>query len=505
MESTGVVGQAKVLGRAARSVFGRMRWLRIVVAASAVAAFGLGSALTWLAQASQAPMRRPLSTAKLTRFERLPAGYFGMNFDYVQTALASDHGPGMDARLAALQPGTLRYPGGTEANNFQWLLGYPVKPSAHSRCKTFICGKANVVRGYRFTLAKLEAAYRATGAAPIFDLNMLDSTVGEQLTMLRVARRLGLPVRYVELGNELYFGNPEWAAYYPTAADYGRAVATYVKALHRAFHGVQVAAIGSAPSDTPRERTWNTQMLDAARRAHGLPDAITLHKYPGYRKSLQTTGLPALFAQPYAAVKDLNSVLGRLPVPEPAWVTEYNIEPKGESTGNPAELTYAHALFVAELELLAPRIHGSRHVDFWTAFGAKALAAYDGGTTPGSSDGTVLSPAGLAVQWVDLAAHAAVATAQIAFSHPPTLGVNGPPALLGRAFFSSRGERDVLLNLSSTPVTVRAGRAVAVGKPYHQATGNPTEAVSAASQLPISSGTVGRTITLPPDSITLIG
>lgn len=132
--------------------------------------------------------------------------------------------------LVALAPSTIRWPGGTEADFYDWHTGATTR-------------KAGRVP---FTLSDLAAAYRATGAVPIFDLNVLtpanrtDPT--DQIAMLKQAEKLGLPIDYVEVGNELYAGQPGFKEAYPDGTVYARTVSIYVKALHEAFPGVKVAA-----------------------------------------------------------------------------------------------------------------------------------------------------------------------------------------------------------------------------------------------------------------------
>jgi hypothetical protein len=251
-----------------------MRHRRVIAVAGALAvgavAAASGSAMAGTGRVSP-PASAPVPVAgRLGAAHSLRPGFFGVNFDYGGVSqYATD--PKLDSQLAALDPGTLRYPGGTNANFFQWQPGYPVNPPSGARCATRAAGS-----GYRFTLAKLLAAYRATGAPPVFDLNVMTSTLGCQLSMLRKARQLGLPVRYVELGNEFYLSAQDYPKYFPTAADYGATVASYVTAVHSGFPGALVAAVGSLPVATARERTWNHDMIDAAAKAGGLPDAITL-------------------------------------------------------------------------------------------------------------------------------------------------------------------------------------------------------------------------------------
>ena len=70
---------------------------------------------------------------------------------------------------------------------------------------------------------------------------------------------------------------------------------------------------------------------------------------------------------------------------------------------------------------------------------------------------------------------------------------------------SSNVEHEVLLNLNAQSATVAAGAAVPTNAPYHQASGDPVNPSSAASELLFTTGLVGRTITLPAYSITFVG
>jgi hypothetical protein len=463
------------------------RWGAVTVLAAATAA----AVAAW-----GAPGTQRTAAARLGAFRALPTGYYGINFDYGTTAkYAGD--PQLDSDLAALAPGTLRWPGGTGANYFQWRLGTIVRPSTPV---TGVCSEPSPpVRphpGFRFTLAGLRAAYDATGAPPIFDLNVMTSTVGSQLAMLRAARRIGLPVSYIELGNELYLCNDDYVHYFPTGAAYGATVARYTRAIRREFPRALVAAVGSANSENARERTWNTEMLRAARLGGGLPDAVTLHEYPNGSRPLSAGELPRLFAEPYAAIGHLTAVADALPGRPPVWITEYNLAPRPRRASPAPQTTYAQALFAAELDLLLPDVGASRLIDYWAAFGAPDYA-YSGAQP-------TLTPSGLALQWTDLAASCATATAPVRFAGGPLLGP-GKPALLGRVFRSRQGTAEVLLNLSGRAWVLGGGGAIPTGAPYRQVTGNPLAVATDAGALAQSAGTVGARLLLPAYSLTLAG
>jgi hypothetical protein len=415
----------------------------------------------------------------------LPSNYFGFNWDYAGGALFSSDLPGEYSSLTDLHPGTLRWPGGTAANYFQWQQGYATDS-----------GELN---GFRFTLQDLEAGYMATGAPPLFDLNVMTSTLQSQVQMLQTAQSLGLPIRYVELGNEFYLDRPDYLKAFPTGTDYGQAAASWVTTLHQDFPGVKVAAAGANDmGDTTRAQTWNQQMLAAAQQAGGVPDAITIHVKPEWMAPVTANDIQDLFTEPYAVLGRANAVIAGLPVQAPVWVTEYNLRP--DSASNPGQQVYAHALLVAELALLVQALSSSTLVNYWTSLQASLNGAYVSSAVLSSPP--ALTPAGLALAWVGGAAAGASYSYPIVFARGPTLGPGGPPALVGYRF--SNGN-DVLVNLSSQPVTLPAGIVIPSGAAYRQVTDDPTASVSYASQLPLSSGTVGGMLTLPRYSLTLVG
>lgn len=432
-------------------------------------------------------------TVALGAVRSLPPGYFGINYDYGGASVYATDSH-VAQQLAALEPSTLRWPAGTGANYFQWQKGYPVAVSSGGRGKCAPPSERET-NSFRFTLADLAAAYRRSGATPIFDLNVMSATLADQIEMLKTAQRVDkLPVKYVELGNEFYLCNTDYVRAFPTARDYGVTVAGDVRALHKAFPGVRVAAVGSSGSRQPREAGWNAGVLDVATGA-GKPDAITLHIHPEYNKSLTTSGLPTLFTLPYTSAVDVAAATKEFPG-TPAWITEYGLSLHWNK-GNPAQLTYANALFESEAAiLLAQTVHAATLVDYWSAFGPALNYAYTGkGRTA----------VGLAMTWLDQAARDARTEAPLVFSNGPMLGATGDSALVGEVFMHGSKRKELLVNLSGGPVTLPSGLAIQAGAPYQQVTGKPTERVTTAGQLATTHGTVGRSVTLAPYSITLVG
>jgi hypothetical protein len=425
----------------------------------------------------------PASTAPSTSL------IYGTNWDYQTAALFQN--ANVDPLLKQLDPETLRWPGGTEADFFNWQKGKPTQKP----------------KNYVFTLTDLYNAYKATGATPIFDLNVLKSAnrrnTANQMRMLEHARRLGLPIKYVEIGNELYGGGAHgaFARAFPDGKAYGKTVAIYVKALHEKFPGVQVAADAVLTASTPREQDWNSQLLGTATGA-GAPDALILHDYPGvtYDPFTQADVGP-LFHNAYAGLSGLASAVNSLGG-KPVWLTEYNFRgpyvPPAKRQLNPVASSYAHELYEAELALMLPRIRHLALADNFTAVGGgDTFASWMNPAHP------ELTPGGQAIEMIDAAAQGASGSNPITVPDAPTLP-GGGAAVTGQAFTRAGGATTaVLVNLTGSAQNVPVGADISDGAPYEQAVGVPADQQAAAT--PLTNHTVsGRYLQLPAYSIVLV-
>jgi hypothetical protein len=413
----------------------------------------------------------------------LNSWFYGVNYD--DAGAAEFRNANVDPLLKQLDAGTLRYPGGTEADFFNWRTGDSTKNP----------------RGYRFTLSVLQKAYQATRATPIFDLNVLapghQQSAADQVAMLTNAKKLGLPVKYVEIGNELYGGVGQNV--FHTGAAYGKTVALYVQALQQHFPGVKVAADAVLDPSGARQQQWNSELLAAS--AKHPPDALILHYYPGTTYNPFTAAdLPALFGGPYSAISQLTQVIKKLNG-KPIWLTEYNFRgpwvPKGQRKPNPVQTSYARELYLAAYALMLPRVQRIAMVDNWSALaGGKSFSAWSNPKDP------QLTPGGQAVAMIDAAAFGARSTAPITVPWAPMLLDGGPP-VLGQAFLRpGKGTTAVLVNLTGSQQRV-VSNYFPHGASYQQVTGQPTAQQTIAKTL--TKGTVtGTRFELPPYSITLV-
>jgi hypothetical protein len=291
---------------------------------------------------------------------------FGYNIDATIRGVDRDD-PAYTAALAGLAPGTIRFPGGTISNYWDWEEGDFVCDGIAStlRLADGTTRECSLPNGYqslnpsRHTLDAFAAEIEATGATPAFVANMLTKRVGQTetnldntLRMLREARALGLAVRYLELGNEFYLNKgtrdapSDYAVVFPSVASYVDEVGRWVRPLRREFPGLQIAAVGAdRPNESSRRRAWNDSLatlLDALPN-DARPDAITFHPYVG-----GTTDIPTLLSFGQRKGDNLTRYrFARLPRHYDIWLTEYNMF----SSNAPVHGTWAHGLLTASLTL----------------------------------------------------------------------------------------------------------------------------------------------------------
>ncbi len=174
-----------------------------------------------------------------------------------------------------LRLGHLRYPGGTLGNYWDWDRGWIDAAVPDSLMIKWVVSNKLRDSPKRYTLDDLAIVHRASGVTPLFMLNMLSKDLDHALRNLRRAEALGMPVKYIEMGNELYFDIPFPKLRYPTPEDYGRTCQRWIDTLSAAFPEAQFAVVGSHISYHARQKDWTARVL---RHCPGA-DAVTFHQY----------------------------------------------------------------------------------------------------------------------------------------------------------------------------------------------------------------------------------
>jgi hypothetical protein len=413
--------------------------------------------------------------------------------------------------VAALHPEAIRVFGGTPANFWNWRTGTYVR-------STHVPATLSALRAHiKVTLGAWARVVHAAGATPVFDLNMVTSDLGAQLAMLHAARGLGMPVSYVELGNELYM--PQYAFRFRDGAGYGRVATRWIAALRRAFPGVAVAADAYPGPDnntgtvTAREQRWNAELLGTLRGA----SALSLHAYfasgLGPHDSLASPAADTqILRAPARRWAALTRLMAQLPASLKVWVTEWNLF----DTVARVHGTWAQGLAVVEFgfELLsAPRVVQS---DYETLVDSAPFGAIFGSTTglqlsPVGASGTQtfravlarapttplfgLAAGGVAMKALLGAMNGATVSRAVGFGSAPVGGF---------AFGGTHGFAAVIVNLSDRPYSLSVP-ALLRGLKYTEWWGRPITLVAGAATLHSGTGTTGAHFGLEPYSLLQIG
>ncbi|MBK9730336.1 MAG: hypothetical protein IPO83_03440 [Chitinophagaceae bacterium] len=263
--------------------------------------------------------------------------------------------PYLLAKMPALKPKVYRFPDGAFANWYNWRVGWVYDDVNVPEKYANLTKVPNSLEDYK--ILRDASGVQST----ILDVNMLTSTITDQIAMLKHADSIGIPVKYVELGNEFYLEGDEDSTYilekYPTPSDYGIAASIWADSIHKYFPDAKIAAQGVFDKNSkPRRKIWNDSVLA---HLHG-EDAMTFHFYYGSADadSLETTAekldvnmqdVPDWLYQPYRAWEILRdkSIVKVRPGKE-IWITEFNLS----DHERPTHGYWTHGLFLALQNLL---------------------------------------------------------------------------------------------------------------------------------------------------------
>lgn len=280
--------------------------------------------------------------------KQAPLVGFNQNWSYMPPVEGTD----FVKNVCALGPQIVRYPGGTVTHFWDWRKG--IMTTRNTRVPQ--------------PLENLKRFCDLTNSKPIFVLDIANRTLDDQLEMLSKAKRLGMTVTHVELGNELYAQDKGYEKVFPTGKEYGARAALWCQAVKREFPGVKVAPLLLAravrPSNT-RMFDWNRLTLSETRKD---ADAYTYHLYIG-----ESGGTFDSVAENFRKVTERDS-LGSKEI----WVTEYGSQKKPD-----------HPDYLFELSKLADFVEG-----FPSVAVALSHQILGGEMNKLSRDGSTLTPEG---------------------------------------------------------------------------------------------------------------
>lgn len=241
-----------------------------------------------------------------------------------------------DASIANLKTFSLsliRYPSPKLSNYWDWKIG---KINTNIKSLPKDLNKKTV---QPFTLANLQKISQTTGTKPVFVLNMLNSSLNDQLNLLREANKLGIPIRYIELGSSFYLSTPEYIKKYPSIYSYLKEATLWKEAILKEFPLAEIAFTGtpSSPANNPRINNWNPIVSNGnilGLKAYGatslfnntyLADETQLDKKLINKIKLNTIDISTVLSNSIRAANKVSDDLANLPNLDSAWISEFNM------------------------------------------------------------------------------------------------------------------------------------------------------------------------------------
>lgn len=421
-------------------------------------------------------------------------------------------GPGWDKaqfmdKIAELNPGNFRYPGGTVGNFWDWRAGY-----YNEIGKTVNVIAPSAAGPLPYKLDHVKRVYELTGAKPVYLINMLTSTYEEQLAMLRHAQSIGLPVEYIEMGNEYYLDdhpeNYNYLTVFPETTDYTDRCRIWTAGFRREFPKARISLIGvntpAAWTKRPRAREWNNVVMN---NMEGIEcDALTIHIYP--KNGLDSPTPYDMIGQSLASVAPEKVLDASIDSKFGLWVTEYNFE----SGSNPFPGQWVHGLAAT---LMSAQLIATSRVEMICFFnltaGRSASAVFDADVTIKGQTAPkyALSATGEGLKMLSRAQRGATTVNVVRFSENPQAATQklGKIETLYGYLFGGDSPKLILVNLGAEAKTVAVD---GLGFPpawFEQVSGaSPETVVTGPSSLKRLSREIGavKQVVLRPYSITVV-
>ena len=460
--------------------------------------------------------------------------FFGMNTN-VTGYDAPWSRPELVQAVRDLGLATVRYPAGSIGNVWDWDIGWIAQDVPDEDMVPFIVKNRIQDSPNRYTLENVAKLHRETGVEVVFMLNMLTRDLEHSRRGLRRADSLGIPVRYVEMGNEYYFDLPLERRVFPTPESYGETSERWIRVLRQDFPEAEFAVLGGGPRRHPRQERWDERVIETAPSA----EAMTYHFYMssglrGREKALAVSqegqveaDLTRTPAQVQAAVMDsLRSRSGvqrmlmqgfdkgsevrekALTAGGRMWITEFNMNGSDDA----ARGTWANALFLATLYHSYLDLDEVELVQYHNIIGRVFPAVFtnaDGfdhvlDNPPVSTPGE-LTATGVATRLFTQAVAGHRQAVRLRFPNAPMLEADGQrrPALIGWTFQGGDAPaRTLVFNLSDAPVAL-GGLAAGTGEAMSAPADRYIDGLKSTDRAPLAVGADGRAV-LPAFSATTL-
>ena len=286
-------------------------------------------------------------------------------------------------KVSQLNPNTLRYPGGSNSFYWDWEIGWTIpysrllailndnnflyegkkiKDVNEFKKITLLNRKSNPFwrQVYRYNaktprpekLEDFSKALTTHQSKAVFTLNLITSTIENELNMLLEAEKNNISVEYIELGNEINSENLITKHFYPNSIAYVDTCIRWSKKIFEAFPNAKIGVVGG--DKNKRLVNWNQNLVEAIEKnfiSKKNQFYFILHYYPYLKSPIYDFNNFKQYQQLMAFPKfDLEQRLNWWKWDKTkdfeTWVTEYNlIEPQPYLINN----RWVHGLFISNL------------------------------------------------------------------------------------------------------------------------------------------------------------
>jgi hypothetical protein len=242
-----------------------------------------------------------------------------------------------------LKPNLLRIPGGTMADSWDWDKGGVIDPKGFNFPANFKYeyGPGLIQQNYH-SYQNVKNFLAKTNTKPLFVLNIITKNLDTQVAYLKSFQKIGVPIEYIEIGNEPYlFDN----TLHPKADQYAKLATEWNTRLKQEFPEAKIAYVAYSPNiSNPRAiekaSTWNNSVSSVT----GTPSAA-FHIYTDTTtknnstseidgqnlRSLSNDDIKAGFATLNKKMSvHVSDEVSKIPSDKKLWATEYNFVETGD-------------------------------------------------------------------------------------------------------------------------------------------------------------------------------
>jgi alpha-N-arabinofuranosidase len=224
----------------------------------------------------------------------------------------------MVSRLAPLRIPVWRFPGGILADYYDWRDGIGPRDRRPKRRSPM----DNSEQENSFGTDEFIGLCRALGSEALITANFGTGSLQATLGWRDYFRQKGFPVRYWEIGNEIYLAEPRQRAsipgndsrIYKTARDYISGYQEWSKALREGAPGTLIGAIAGTYNTSPQNKDWLRTLAESAAAdidfvsLHDSFAPLILSRYDYADPLKRKAAYRAMYAQTLQTAEDIRNV-----------------------------------------------------------------------------------------------------------------------------------------------------------------------------------------------------